>query len=516
MPAILELVNAQLLASDFADSMVPGTGFPANIIGAEKAVLEGPILVEVVGMMEIGHSAYSLLQTYESREEYRKQAALREAREPRDGEERKPMPKYPRSMLQFQLSDGSAILPAIENKPFPEFELGETPLGIKMILRNASIRRGTALLKPDCVQVMEGTKNDDRDAQRDAIFFRALKARLGEDVPEPEPAPDDQPAPAQDPVAAPRPALRDISPAAPDADIGHANSPRRVEREHDDDMGQPRRRKRPSRVGRSPSPDPPPRDVALQRSRFFSKPASGASASGLASANAGADEDADVGRVRVNSGDAGAMRSLAQAIGLSPPRAPPVNLPESDEDENPLLSPSANGNGKGKQRAELSFGEPGSEDYDFEFDVDESFLEQVDRAAQEALLRGTTATSTANATANTTFSTTATAVATTTNGRASSVQAPQTQTRVKPEPRSQSAARALFATGHRRGGSVAAGPASSSSGGAGADAPMDVIDISDDEVEGDKENVPVPTRHVRRRVAPEREPPQEDVIELSD
>ncbi len=83
-------------------------------------------------MMEIGHSAYSLLQTYESREEYRKQAALREAREPRDGEERKPMPKYPRSMLQFQLSDGSAILPAIENKPFPEFELGETPLGIKV------------------------------------------------------------------------------------------------------------------------------------------------------------------------------------------------------------------------------------------------------------------------------------------------------------------------------------------------------------------------------------------------
>lgn len=225
-----------------------------------------------------------------------------------------------------------------------------------------------------------------------------------EDVPEPEPAPDVQPVPVQDPVAAPRPALRDISPPADDADAGRANSLRRVEREHDDDMGQPRRRKRPSRVGRSPSPDPPPREAVLQRSRFFSKPASGASASGLASASAGADEDADVGRVRVNSGDAGAMRSLARAIGLSPPRAPPVDLPESDEEENPFMSPTANGasNGKGKQRAEVSFGEPGSEDYDFEFDVDESFLEQVDRAAQEALLRDTVANSTANATANTT------------------------------------------------------------------------------------------------------------------
>lgn len=211
------------------------------------------------------------------------------------------------------------------------------------------------------------------------------------------------------------------------------------------------------------------------------------------------------------------MRSLARAIGLSPPRAPPADLPESDDEENPFMSTIANGasngNGKGKQRAELSFGEPGSEDYDFEFDMDDSFLEQVDRAAQEALLRGTTANSTASATANTTAPPATIAA---TNGRASSVQAPQTQTRVKPEPRSQSTTRTLFTAGvpmatHRRGGSVAAGPASSSSG---ADAPMDVIDISDDEVEGDKENVPVPTRHVRRRVAPE--PPQEDVIELSD
>lgn len=132
MPAILELVNAQLLASDFADSMVPGTGFPENINTVEETVLQGPILVEVIGIMEIGHSAYSLLQTYESREEYRKQMALREGREQRDGEERKPMPKYPRSMLQFQLSDGVAVLPGIEYKPFPQFELGEMPLGCKV------------------------------------------------------------------------------------------------------------------------------------------------------------------------------------------------------------------------------------------------------------------------------------------------------------------------------------------------------------------------------------------------
>ncbi|KAI0635931.1 hypothetical protein C8Q77DRAFT_1052852 [Trametes polyzona] len=130
MPAIIENVNNQLLGSDFADSMVAGTGFPQGVPDAQEAFLEGPILVEVIGLMEIGHSAYSLLQVHEAREEYRKQAQLRNARG--DEEERKPMPKYPRSMLQFQLSDGASVLTAVECKPLHEFELGETPLGCKV------------------------------------------------------------------------------------------------------------------------------------------------------------------------------------------------------------------------------------------------------------------------------------------------------------------------------------------------------------------------------------------------
>ncbi|TBU48857.1 hypothetical protein BD309DRAFT_852950 [Dichomitus squalens] len=134
MPAILDNVNSQLLGSDFADSMVAGTGFPQNVLGADHAVLRGPILVEVTEIMEIAHSAYSLLQVHESRQEYRKQAALRDASgDGREHErERKPMPKYPRSTLQLLLSDGALVLPAIEVKNLPQFELGETPLGYKV------------------------------------------------------------------------------------------------------------------------------------------------------------------------------------------------------------------------------------------------------------------------------------------------------------------------------------------------------------------------------------------------
>ena len=132
MEEIMIHVEEQLLQSDFTDSMLAGTGFPPDILNADKAFFAGPILVEVIGIMEIGQSAYSLMQIYESRVEYRKQAQLRAANGDVDAGEQKPIPKYPRSMLQLELSDGAAVLTAIEVKKLPELELGETPLGYKV------------------------------------------------------------------------------------------------------------------------------------------------------------------------------------------------------------------------------------------------------------------------------------------------------------------------------------------------------------------------------------------------
>ena len=109
--------------------MLAGTGIPADALGAVHTVIRGSILVEVVGMTDIGHSASTLLQVYESRVEYKKQAELRRANG--DEEQQKPMPKFPRSMLQLQLSDGQSVLPVIEAKTLSQFELGETPLGFK-------------------------------------------------------------------------------------------------------------------------------------------------------------------------------------------------------------------------------------------------------------------------------------------------------------------------------------------------------------------------------------------------
>ncbi|KAI0671736.1 hypothetical protein C8Q78DRAFT_794069 [Trametes maxima] len=401
-----------------------------------------------------------------------------------------------------------------------------------MIIKNVWIRHGIALLKPECVE-LKGHHTADRDEQRDAIFIRALKERLGEPLedepaaaPEPAGAPAPEHAPAQAAAPVPRSPLREISPPPAGAEAGPSQSPRRIEREHDDDAGQPRRRKRPSRAGRSPSLEPPPREAALQRSRYFSGPAGdvNGSASSETGANAAAATDDDGDRVRVETGEKRAMQDLARAIGLSQPRQAPLHLPSSDDDDENPFAPNASlpgakkgaDKGKGKGRAEPVFGEPGSEDYDFDFDFDDSFLEQVDRVEEEARLRAAASNPNGHGRANVNV-----------NGK-SDAQAP---TQVKAEPRSQSvgtnksllsAATTLVGTqrppAHRaRSGTPAAtaGVALGTSvGGGGVDVPMEVIDISDDEVEGDKENVPAPTRHVRRRVAPTLV--DEDVIELSD
>ena len=218
----------------------------------------------------------------------------------------------------------------------------------------------------------------------------------------------------------------------------------------------------------------------MQVSRYFSHTANRAESASL---------DEGVGRVRVDSGDVNAMRDLKRAIGHSPPRAAFASVSESgSNDDEDFFTPatSTGSKGKGKEKTDMSFGEPGSEDYPFDFELDDSFLEQISRVEHEAYLRQGEA-----------------------NGKPAvqppSAPAPQ---QVKAEPRGQSMGRTLF-----NGASTAVGTRrSAASSRAASAAPMEVIDISDDKVEDDKENVPAPTRHVRRRVAPV----AEDVIELSD
>jgi hypothetical protein len=88
MPEIIKNVDEQLLCSHLTDSMIPGTGKAdlTGLGGAEEGAVDEP------------------------------------------GEE---IPNYPRSMLRFELGDGSVKFEAMEYRSIPEIQLGVTKLGYK-------------------------------------------------------------------------------------------------------------------------------------------------------------------------------------------------------------------------------------------------------------------------------------------------------------------------------------------------------------------------------------------------
>ncbi|KAA1467646.1 hypothetical protein DENSPDRAFT_856807 [Dentipellis sp. KUC8613] len=129
MNKIIEHVEAQLLQSNLNDSMLHGTGLPLQISKERNFTLTGPVLVEITALTDIGHSAFSLQNVRQTRIDRADLAGLAEED---GGEDDGPVPKYPRSMLRFEVSDGATTLPAIEYRKIPSLELGETPLGYKV------------------------------------------------------------------------------------------------------------------------------------------------------------------------------------------------------------------------------------------------------------------------------------------------------------------------------------------------------------------------------------------------
>ncbi|KAI0288030.1 hypothetical protein BC826DRAFT_1108025 [Russula brevipes] len=153
MAEIREQVESQLLMSDLTDSMI-------------------------MALTEIGHSAFSLMNVRQTKIDRADLSGLARG-DNEDGAQADegPVPNYPRSMLQFELSDGAIKLNAIEYRKISQFDLENTPLGFKIQLQNVSIRHGIAFLEPRNV-VLKGYSVEDLDVNRDRNFLRGLRLRL--------------------------------------------------------------------------------------------------------------------------------------------------------------------------------------------------------------------------------------------------------------------------------------------------------------------------------------------------
>ncbi|KAF9243395.1 hypothetical protein BU15DRAFT_42985 [Melanogaster broomeanus] len=130
-------VEEQLLRSNLEDSLVPGTGIDPQLKQSTGPI---PLLVEIRAITDIAHSAFNLLNTHQTRLD-RADLGLAQGDANNNGEQQQqiqedegPVPRFPRGMLRFELSDGSTIFRALEFKSLPELELGVTPLGYKVRL----------------------------------------------------------------------------------------------------------------------------------------------------------------------------------------------------------------------------------------------------------------------------------------------------------------------------------------------------------------------------------------------
>lgn len=136
LPRLIENVELQLLQSDLRDSAVAGTGLPTTLGDIKHGRLGGaPVLVEIAAMTEIGSSAFQLQTVRQTRVDRADLAGLNADRG-EDGqaeeEDEGPVPRYPRSMLRLELTDGTTMLKAVEYRRLPQLVLGETPLGYKV------------------------------------------------------------------------------------------------------------------------------------------------------------------------------------------------------------------------------------------------------------------------------------------------------------------------------------------------------------------------------------------------
>jgi len=99
MNKIIEQVEVQLLMSDLTDSMVHGTGLPHDVGGLQKGALSGPpIMVQIVALTEIGHSAFNLMNVRKTKIDRADLSGLAQGDGDNEDEaDEGPVPNYPRA-----------------------------------------------------------------------------------------------------------------------------------------------------------------------------------------------------------------------------------------------------------------------------------------------------------------------------------------------------------------------------------------------------------------------------------
>ena len=140
VPGLVQAVADAIEHSSFKDIAEPGTGIPKGVT-QKKAhlVLDGPMILELVHLTDVGISAITLEGVRQEREHRFYLDRLAHSSSSQQGRIlrefdwlRQDITPYPRRRLKMFLSDGSKELQAIESERVPGIALGVTPMGTKV------------------------------------------------------------------------------------------------------------------------------------------------------------------------------------------------------------------------------------------------------------------------------------------------------------------------------------------------------------------------------------------------
>jgi RecQ-mediated genome instability protein 1 len=164
LPAIKSTALFRLTASEITTTLQksPGSIFPNDIHNGQirERRIMGPIVVQVLGVEDIGRSAWSQLESLEAEErgETTKGREIIRVLPGEEGPESTTQQSAGPHKLTLQDAQGTCVF-GMELVSVEGINLGMS-IGTKMVLKDVVVARGLLLLEPTCVQVLGGKIDD--------------------------------------------------------------------------------------------------------------------------------------------------------------------------------------------------------------------------------------------------------------------------------------------------------------------------------------------------------------------
>ncbi|KAG9285387.1 hypothetical protein G9A89_010862 [Geosiphon pyriformis] len=172
--ALIRVIYNRFLSSELSTSSVPV--LPPDTPKIERSFIKGPIILQIVDILEIGTSTQKLLDTIGTIEEgyYKQRLKYIELQKEPDK-----LISFPRAMLWITLTDGEQTVQGMEDKIILDLSMN-TSVGKKIIISNVEVILGVLILTPYNTRILGGGHGDVRPIEE---LQKKFLLRLGKEVP---------------------------------------------------------------------------------------------------------------------------------------------------------------------------------------------------------------------------------------------------------------------------------------------------------------------------------------------